>query len=123
MKIKKLHGQGNHLILDGFSEANMGDVDFIRKFLLESVKKLRMNTISKPLVLYHKAKEKSESGITGIIILAESNITIHTYPEKKWFCLDVYSCNEFNIKKIVNYLIKKLDINKYKLKILKRGFY
>ena len=121
MKIKKLHGKGNHLIFDGFSGRDIGNVGFIKDFLNELTKKIKMTAISKPLVLNHKAKNKNESGVTGVIILAESNITIHTYPEKKWFCLDIFSCNEFEINQIIKYLIKELDIIKYKLKILKRG--
>ena len=123
MEINKLHGQGNHLILDGFSEETLGNYEFIKIFLLDLVEKIKMNAISKPLVINHKAKEESESGITGIIILAESNITIHTYPYKGWFCLDIYSCKEFDVKQTIKYLIKELKITKYKSRLLKRGFY
>jgi S-adenosylmethionine decarboxylase len=123
MKIKKLHNQGNHLILDGFSNQNLDDDEYIKTFLINLTKKIKMHAISKPLVINHKAKQESESGVTGIIILAESNITIHTYPNKKWFCLDVYSCNEFEIDETIDYLIKELKITKYKKRILKRGFY
>ncbi len=121
MKIKKIHNKGNHLILDGFSDANLEQTKFIKNFLIESTKKIKMKAISKPIVLYHKAKEPKESGVTGTIILAESNITIHTYPEKKWFALDIFSCKEFDINKTMRYLIKKLKISKYKKMILKRG--
>ena len=121
MRVKQLHGKGNHLILDAYTGEKLDSVDFVKEFLLKSVDRIGMRAISEPLVIYHKAKDNSESGVTGVIILAESNITIHTYPNKKWFCLDIYSCNEFDIEKTVTYLIKELDISKYKLKILKRG--
>ena len=122
MKLTKLHGQGNHLILDGTSNAKLDDPEFIRKFLITLPKKIKMKAISKPLIINQKAKEESESGITGTIILAESNITIHTYPSKKWFALDIFSCNEFPINKTIKYLTKKLKLTKYKKHLLKRGF-
>ena len=123
MKIKKMHGQGNHLILDGYSEADLDSVGFIKKFLLDLTKKIEMTAISEPIVLEHDAKDENESGTTGIIILAESNITIHTYPKKKWFCLDIYSCNEFEIDDAIEYLTDKLKITDYKKQLLKRGEY
>ena len=123
MEVKKLHGNGNHLILDGISDGDLGNVEFIKKFLINLTKKIKMNAISEPLVFYYGAENKEESGITGVIILAESNITIHTYPSKKWFCLDIFSCNEFEIDKTITYLTNKLNITKYKKQILKRGNY
>jgi len=123
MNISVLHGKGNHLIVDGCSEANLASQKFIKKFLLELVSNVKMKPISKPFVIYYNADKKSESGVTGIIILAESNITIHTYPDKNWFCLDIFSCKEFEIKKTVNYIVDRLKVVNYKKKVIRRGFY
>ena len=110
-------------MIDGFSSGKLNDLKFIEKFLLELSKEIKMNVISEPLVINHVANEELESGITGTIILAESNITIHTYPKKKWFALDIYSCKEFEIDSTLNYLINKLKITKFKKNFFKRGFY
>tara|TARA_Y100000310_G_scaffold328883_1_gene397740 strand:+ start:306 stop:689 length:384 start_codon:yes stop_codon:yes gene_type:complete len=123
MKVKKIHGHGNHLIFDGFSELELNDIEFVKRFLEKTVKKVKMKSISKPLVLEYKAKEKLEGGITGMIILAESNMTLHTYPGKKAFFLDIFSCKEFDIENTMKFLIKELKVVKYKYKFLKRGFY
>jgi S-adenosylmethionine decarboxylase len=122
MKVKKIHNHGNHLIFDAHSNATLNDKKFIEKFLLELTKKIKMKNISKPLVIQYKAKEKSESGVTGTIILAESSIQIHTYPNKKWLALDIFSCKEFEKEKTIKYLLKKLQIINYKTKFIKRGF-
>ncbi|MBR9706024.1 hypothetical protein GOV14_03250 [Candidatus Pacearchaeota archaeon] len=121
MKIKKLHGLGNHLMLDGYSEAEIHNTMFIENILMGIVKQVKMNAISKPLVINHTADDNLESGITGVIILAESSITIHTYPNKKWFTLDIYSCNEFDIGSAINFLVDKLKVTKYKKQIIMRG--
>ncbi len=109
-------------MIDGFSSGKLDDIRFIKKLLLELVKEVKMNAISKPLVIDHIANNESESGVTGTIILAESNITIHTYPNKNWFCLDIYSCKEFEVSNIIDYLKNKLKMNKFEYKLLKRGF-
>jgi S-adenosylmethionine decarboxylase len=123
MKVNTLHNKGNHLVLDGFSSSDLGNVEFFKKFLVELTQELGMNAISNPLVVYHEASDGAESGVTGTILLAESNITIHTYPSKRWFALDIYSCNEFDVEGIISYLKGRLGIGEFDYKILKRGFY
>lgn len=119
MKVKKLHGLGNHLIIDGYSEGELSSIEFFEKFLEELVDKLEMRKISEPMVLYHHAEDKCESGITGAIMMAESSIVIHTYPEKKFICLDIFSCNEFDLK-IMDYLKDKLKLISFEKKLIIR---
>ncbi len=123
MKIKKIHNKGNHLIIDGFSNAELDNKKFIKELMLKLTKQIKTKPITPAIITYHKAKAKQESGVTGLIGLAESSITIHTYPYKKWFCLDIFTCNEFNTRKTIEFLKKQLKITKYKTKLLKRGFY
>jgi len=121
MKVKIIHGYGNHLIVDGYSNAKIGSLKFIKDFLINLVEKIKMKPISKPLVLYHKADDDLESGVTGVIILVESSITIHAYPNKNLFFLDILSCKEFDMDSTLNFLIDELKIDNYKKKILRRG--
>jgi S-adenosylmethionine decarboxylase len=123
MKVEKKHKKGNHLIMDGTSKADLNNKKNMKKLLLDLVKIAEMKPISKPLIIKYNAKDREESGVTGTIILAESNITIHTYPEKNLFFLDLFSCKEFEIDKITDYLKKELKMEKHKIKILKRGDY
>jgi S-adenosylmethionine decarboxylase len=125
MKVQKKHGKGNHLIMDCFNcdSSILKSKTKISKILNELPEIIGMRKISKPLVLYHHAKKKNESGITGTIILAESNITIHTYPQKKFVSIDVYSCKEFDIDSALQYLKEKFKFKKLKKHIIKRGFY
>lgn len=120
MKISKLHGLGNHLVFDGYSEADLDSVKFVKSFIEKTVKEIGMRPISDTLVLYHEAEDPMESGVTGTIILAESNITIHTYPKKEWFCLDIFSCNEFDVYKTLNYVKKELKVKRFDYKLLVR---
>ncbi len=44
---------------------------------------------------FHKfsANPHEDGGITGVIIVSESHLTIHTWPEKRYVNLDVFFCN------------------------------
>ncbi|MFT7724776.1 MAG: adenosylmethionine decarboxylase [Roseateles sp.] len=44
--------------------------------------------------LFHRfAPEDAQSGITGVVLLAESHVAVHTWPELGGVTLDVYVCN------------------------------
>lgn len=125
--VKKLHGKGNHLVLDGYSASKelLNNKRFLKKFIVDLVYEIKMKPITKPLAVKYKAdpEDKTQNGVTATVILAESNVTIHTYPEYKFFALDIFSCREFPINKTINYIKKNLQMIKYKKRILKRGFY
>ena len=122
MEVKELHGEGNHLIFDGDSQKNISDISFIEQFLSDLVNEIEMRPISKPMVMHHHAEPETE-GITGTIFLAESNITIHTYPNKKWFALDIFSCKEFKLDRAKQFIIERLKVTDYSTKTIRRGFY
>jgi len=123
MRVKKLHDRGNHLIFDSYAEGDLSDIENIKSILEDLTSEIKMKAISEPLVVFHESDNIKEDGVTGVIIIAESSITIHTYPNKNWFSLDVYSCKEFNIDKVIEFLKVRLKITDYKIKLLKRGFY
>ena len=53
---------------------------------------------------YHKFKPY---GVTGVILLASSHVSVHTWPELGFVAVDIYSCKGFeNAKKIADDLIK-----------------
>ena len=126
MKVKKIHGNGNHLIIDGagISQKVLDDKRFIRNILTELPKIVGMHTLTRAKVIRAIPKEYDTGGITGFIILSESNISIHTYPEEGKFYLDLFSCREFDVDKAVDYVKNKFSLNgSFRKILLKRGDY
>lgn len=60
-------------------------------------------------------------GISAILILAESHISIHSWPEKQCAAVDVYTCGKAKPKKAIDYLKKAFNAGKVKIKKVKRG--
>ena len=70
------------------------------------LKESGMNIVKKT---YHQFMPQGE---TCVWILAESHLAIHTYPEEKFFAIDVFTCGkEGNAKKAVNYIEQRLLIS------------
>jgi S-adenosylmethionine decarboxylase len=44
----------------------------------------------------HAFHQFEPHGTTGVLVLAESHFSAHTYPEKNMIYIDVFSCKEFN---------------------------
>ncbi|MBU1289815.1 S-adenosylmethionine decarboxylase [Patescibacteria group bacterium] len=114
---------GNHLILDLKNcekIEKLSSKKFVENFIFELVKIAEMKAIIKPKVLYYEHEEKEESGVTGFVIIADSHVSIHTYPFKESLYLDLFSCKKFNSRKIVNLVQKTFEPKKLTKKLIKR---
>ncbi len=82
---------GTHLLIDFWGASNLDDITLIEQALSQAA--LACNaTILK--INLHSFGEKS--GITGVALLAESHISIHTWPEINFVALDVFMCGGCN---------------------------
>jgi S-adenosylmethionine decarboxylase len=99
---------GYHLILDGYSENKeaLGSSDKIRMFLSKLPKELGMRIIYEPVVVRELDPPDPAWGLSGFVMIAESHISIHTFPDKEEEkgCLhaDVFSCKKFSKKVVLN---------------------
>lgn len=69
-------------------EGNLDDTKFLVEVLEEAAQKMG-STVVKTI-----CHEFSPTGITVILILAETHISIHTWPEYKYAALDIFVCSE-----------------------------
>ena len=60
-------------------------------------------------------------GVSGVAILAESHISIHTWPERNFAAFDIFMCGNTNPESSLNFLKKKFKPSKVEIKKLKRG--
>ena len=87
-----------HLVIDGFGGdfAKMWDVELIRGFLTDAPTALGMTRITEPKVLEYNAPKEDDSGVSGFVIIAESHISIHTFPHRDYVNIDIFSCQSFD---------------------------
>ncbi len=61
-------------------------------------------------------------GITGVVILEESHIAIHTWPEKEYVAIDIFTCGEHTDPQAgMEYLAKELSPKKIDSQFVVRG--
>lgn len=84
--------QGLHLTADltGCPTATplFGDPDALRALCLGAVRASGLQPVAE---LFHRFD--GGAGVTGVVLLAESHVAVHTWPELAAVTLDVYVCN------------------------------
>ena len=108
---------GSHCILELY-ECDMNklnDEAFIRTTINLAAK------VSGATLLNLITHRFSPQGVTALALLAESHISIHTWPEKKYAAIDVFTCGDQAMpEKACDILIKEFNSQKFDLKRLRR---
>lgn len=109
---------GTHFLMD-FWGVNAELLDDKKK-ILAILKTAAQKTHSQ--ILGFKAHKFSPHGLTAVLLLAESHISIHTYPEHNFAALDVYTCgNHTTPEKGVIYLKTSFKPTRVNIQKIKRG--
>jgi len=116
-------GYGMHLTLDGYEcgPAKLANLDLIYEFLDHCPDLIKMTKIMPPYVFKYHAEVPEDWGISGFVLIAESHISVHTYPERAYLSLDLFSCKAFDHHQAVTYVTEMFGIGRHELNLLNRG--
>jgi S-adenosylmethionine decarboxylase len=116
---------GPHLTLDLYhcNKQKLSDAEFIAKFLRDFPEFINMHRISEPQVTEYEGREGSfdKGGISAFVLLAESHVSVHTFPNDQFASVDVFSCKEFDFSKAQEFIMKAFDAKKAEKNLLIRG--
>lgn len=115
---------GPHLKMDLYECAPMvlADLDAVYEFLDRAPDILGMTKIMPPYVFkYRPLPGHEDSGISGVVMIAESHVSVHTWPEKGFAALDLFSCKPFDIAAAVEFSESWFKAGHYHLKLTNRG--
>jgi S-adenosylmethionine decarboxylase len=114
---------GQHLTLDGYgcSYESLTNLDAIYKFLDTCPDLIQMTKIMPPYVFKYSGKVPEDWGLSGFVLIAESHISIHTFPERGYLSLDIFSCKGFDHDKAVEYVTEMFGITRHELNLFDRG--
>ena len=82
---------------------------------------IQMTPIIQPYVFPYAGLFPEDKGITGIVIIAESHISVHSFEEKGYSFIDIFSCKDFNIQKAIDLTIETFKPLDNEIHIVKRG--
>ena len=116
---------GLHLTLDGYggNPEKLNDKDLVFKCLDELPEKVNMHKIYGPHVMWSDGgNPKDSGGYSGFVMIAESHISCHTFPFRKFVSIDVYTCGDHMDKDfVVQYFKDIFELEDVELNFIKRG--
>ena len=116
---------GEHLTIDGYGgEKNkLSNESLVMQCLQELPGKLDMRILGKPHVYFAPGNDnKDPGGWSGFVVIMESHISIHTFPDRGFVSIDVYSCkNDMDIDFISDYFSQVFRLKDMEKNFIKRG--
>ncbi len=109
---------GLHCILElqGCPVALLNDKDFVCQSLREAARKANSTLLNEICHCFEP------QGITALALLAESHISIHTWPEAGYAAVDVFTCGQNTTPRpACQYLVQALQATHHTLQIIDRG--
>ena len=109
---------GQHLLADlyGINPDKLTDLPALESLLLESGKAAGATILSS-----HFHHFGAGLGVTGVVLLAESHISIHTWPEFGYAALDIFMCGKSDTKKALKIIQTQLDISTCSIQTIVRN--
>ena len=114
----KLTYQSKHLLLELYKcdSEKLNDESFLRCSLNRAAK------LAKATVLNLISNRFEPQGITAIALLAESHISIHTWPESNYSAVDIFTCGQNMLPELASkYLIEALKAKEHTLRVIERN--
>lgn len=116
---------GEHLTLDGYggNPERLNDKELVLASLNELPRLLGMKKLSEPEVYYAQGNDaKDPGGWSGFVVIAESHISVHTFPGRKFLTADVYTCkNGMDCAFITGYFRDRFELDDIEEHFIRRG--
>jgi S-adenosylmethionine decarboxylase len=115
-----VHSLGRHLLLElhDCSSEILNNLETVKAALVEAAKRAEATIID---VVFH---EFNPFGISGVVVIAESHLSIHTWPEYRYAAVDIFSCGEtLKPAEAANYLVEQFGASRASCVEVKRGVF
>ena len=114
---QKLSHQSKHLLLELYrcDREKLNDESFLRCILSRAAK------LANATILNLISNKFEPQGVTAIALLAESHISIHTWPESNYSAVDIFTCGQNMMPELASqYLIESLMAKEHSLRVIER---
>nr|WP_263324017.1 adenosylmethionine decarboxylase [Neobacillus sp. Marseille-Q6967] len=109
--------EGKHIIIDGFEcdSSLLDNITYLEKLCKQAALDAGME------ILYSYFHQFEPQGVTGVLVLSTSHLSIHTWPEEGYASLDFYTCGKQDLDRQVGFLLKGLSSKKAMVYSVLRG--
>jgi S-adenosylmethionine decarboxylase len=115
-----LNALGRHLLLELFDcdLESINNLEGVKGALVEAARRAQATIVD---VVFH---EFNPFGISGVVVIAESHLSIHTWPEYRYAAVDIFSCGETLQPEVAaNYLVEQFGAERTSVVDMQRGMF
>jgi S-adenosylmethionine decarboxylase len=116
---------GVHYMLDGYGADLdvLTDKEALLNILDTIPDEMGMHKISEPqVVVAGPNNRKDPGGLSGYVMIAESHVSFHTFANRGFVTIDVYTCQDkINAEKLTEMFVAAFKIKDYDEKVIERG--
>ncbi len=107
---------GAHLIVDIWGVDQLDDLELMERAMREAVEAAKAT-----LLHIHLHHFTPNGGISGVAVLAESHISVHTWPERQFAAFDIFMCGDAKPELAVEVLRTHFHPGQFQVQELLRG--
>jgi len=112
-----------HVIVDGYGSDpdQLADENVVRVILDQVPGMMGMTKITQPMVLRYTGSKPEDWGVSGYVMIAESHIAMHTFPERRLVWADVFSCKDFDAQPVLDALKNSFSLRRMDVQSIARN--
>lgn len=112
-----------HVIIDGYGgdPDQLADENVVRVILDEVPGMMGMTKITQPQVLRYTGSKPEDWGVSGFVMIAESHISMHTFPERRLVWADVFSCKDFDPEPVLDEIKRRFSLRNMEVQSIPRN--
>lgn len=116
---------GTHLTLDGYGgdPKLLDDMERVFHALDVLPEQLGMRKITTPYVVHFPGNGRKDlGGHSGFVMIAESHISVHTFPKNRFVSIDVYTCQgDLDTQKSIDFFTRVFKLKDVETNLIRRG--
>ena len=109
---------GKHVLLElwEISSQELNDREWVRRALVRAADEARCTIVSQA---FHRF---APQGISGVVVIAESHISVHTWPELGYAAVDIFTCGDHTMpERAAEFVVRYMKAGKHSTRVLERG--
>ena len=107
---------GNHILADFYGAQNLGDPALVESAMTKAALEAGATILE---LKFHRFG--AGGGVTGVVLLSESHMSIHSWPEYEFAAVDIFMCGNADPQRAVPVLLEAFRVSRHSITQLRRG--
>ena len=111
----KTHGR--HLLVDywGCAQDQLADIAYLENLMRTAAEAIQATVVQSTFHAF------APHGVSGVVLIEESHLSIHTWPEAGYAAVDCYTCGGGDLQQALDVIRSELGAEHFEMRLVERG--